>query len=32
MQKREEIKNQDEDEKVKHERWLRKLHIKQSIT
>jgi hypothetical protein len=25
-------KANDEDEKVKHERWLRRLHIKQSIT
>jgi len=28
----EENRDADEEEKVKHQRWLRKLHVKQSIT
>jgi|LauGreDrversion4_2_1035121.scaffolds.fasta_scaffold122481_2 hypothetical protein len=32
MNKREEKKASDEEEKIKHEQWLRKLHLRQSIT
>ena len=31
-QRIEQNRDTDEEEKIKHQRWLRKLHVKQSIT